>query len=93
MTFNRTIIEKINEENSKINNENYKLLGNITNEKEKFYFVPLLIDLGNDKEIVNDVPWLIYNNKIVPEINHSYILKEGDILKMGNAIFRIKNNK
>ena len=90
LTFNRTVIENIDEENSKINNENYKLLGSITKEKEKFYFVPLLIDLGNDKENVNDVPWLIYNNKVEPEINHSYILKEGDILKMGNAIFRIK---
>ena len=90
LTFNRTIIEKIDDVNSKYNNENYKLLGNIEKEKDKFYFVPLLIDLGNDKENINDVPWLIYNNKMDPEINHSYKLKEGDIIKMGNAIFQIK---
>ena len=90
LTFNRTIIEKIDDVNSKYNNENYKLLGNIVKEKDKFYFVPLLIDLGNEKENINDVPWLIYNNKTEPEINHSYILKEGDIIKMGNAIFQIK---
>ena len=90
ITFNRAIIQKIDEESSKINNDNYKLLGNIIKEKDKFYFVPLLIDLGNDKENINDVSWLIYNKKANPEINHSYILKEGDVLKMGNTIFRIK---
>ena len=90
ITFNRAIIQKIDEESSKINNDNYKLLGNIIKEKDKFYFVPLLIDLGNDKENINDVSWLIYNKKTYPEINHSYILKEGDVLKMGNTIFRIK---
>ena len=90
MLFNRTIVEKLDEENSKYNNGNYKLLGNIIKEKEKYYFDPLLIDLGNDKENINDVPWLIYNNKVYPEINDSYILKEGDIIKMGNVIFQIK---
>lgn len=88
MTFNRTVIEKINGE--KYNNENYKLLGKIVKEKDKFFFVPFLIDLGNDKENINDVPWLIYNSKTDPQINDSYILKEGDIIKMGNVIFHIK---
>ena len=90
MCFNRTLVEKVDEEDSKINNENYKFLGNIIKEKDKFYFVPLLIELGSEKESINDVPWLIYNSKPEPEINHSYILNEGDVLKMGNAIFRIK---
>lgn len=50
----------------------------------------MLIDLGNDKENINDVAWLIYNKKIKPELNKSYILKEGDIFKMGNVIFQVK---
>ena len=62
----------------------------IIKEKDKFYFEPLLIDLGSDKENVNDVAWLIYNKKIEPELNKSYILKEGDIFKMGNVIFQVK---
>ena len=90
MCFNRTLVEKVDEEDSKINNENYKFLGSIIKEKDKFYFVPLLIELGSEKESINDVPWLIYNSKPEPEINHSYILNEGDVLKMGNAIFIIK---
>ena len=89
-SFNRIVIEKLDEQNPKYNNENYKYLGNIIKEKEKYFFEPLLIDLGNDKESINEVPWLIYNTKTEPEINHSYIIKEGDILKMGNAIFKIK---
>ena len=90
LTFNRTIIENLNEENSKYKDGNYRLLGNIINEKGKYFFVPLLIELGNDRENTNDVAWLIYNTKANPEINQSYILKEGDIIKMGNAIFQIK---
>ena len=50
----------------------------------------MLIDLGNDKENINDVAWLIYNKTIDPELNRSYILKEGDIFKMGNVIFLVK---
>ena len=90
ISFNRIVIEKLDEREPKYNNENYKYLGNIIKEKEKYFFEPLLIDLGNDKENINDVPWLIYNSKTEPEINHSYIIKEGDIMKMGNAIFKIK---
>ena len=81
LTFNRTIIENLNEENSKYKDGNYRLLGNIINEKGKYFFVPLLIELGNDRENTNDVAWLIYNTKANPEINQSYILKEGDIIK------------
>ena len=81
---------KSDEENPRYNNENYKYLGKITKEKNKFYFEPFLIDLGNDRDNINDVSWLIYNKKTEPEINHSYFLKEGDIIKMGNVIFRIK---
>ena len=88
--LNRTIVEKIDLEDSKYNKDNYKFLGNIIKEKDKYYFSPLLIDLGNDKENVNDVSWLIYNKKTEPEINQSYIIKEGDIIKMGNVIFQIK---
>ena len=89
--FNRTFVVKINEEeDSKYNKENYKYLGSIIKEKDKYYFNPLLIDLGNDKDNINDVSWLIYNKKTEPEINHSYIVKEGDIIKMGNVIFQIK---
>ena len=90
LSFNRIVIEKLDEQNPKYNNENYKYLGNIIKEKDKYFFEPLLIDLGNDKESINDVSWLIYNTKTEPEINHSYIIKEGDIMKMGNAIFKIK---
>ena len=90
ISFNRIVIEKLDEQDPKYNNENYKYLGNIIKEKEKYFFEPLLIDLGNDKESINEVPWLIYNTKTEPEINHSYIIKEGDIMKMGNAIFKIK---
>ena len=88
--LNRIIVEKIDVEDSKYNKDNYKFLGNIIKEKDKYYFNPLLIDLGNDKENVNDVSWLIYNKKTEPEINRSYIIKEGDIIKMGNVIFQIK---
>ena len=90
MTFNRTLIDNVEEENSKFKDGNFRLLGSIIKEKEKYFFKPLLIDLGNDREDINDVSWLIYNKKTNPEINHSYILKEGDILKMGNVIFQIK---
>ena len=79
--FNRTFVVKINEEeDSKYNKENYKYLGSIIKEKDKYYFNPLLIDLGNDKDNINDVSWLIYNKKTEPEINHSYIVKEGDMV-------------
>jgi hypothetical protein len=91
INLNRVLIEAIKGEKSKFDNNNdYKLLGTIIKEKNKFFYVPSLIELGNDKENVNEVPWLIYNNKTNPEINHSYILKEGDIIKMGNAVFQIK---
>ena len=90
MTFNRTLIDNLEEENSKFKDGNFRLLGSIIKEKEKYFFKPLLIDLGNDREDINDVSWLIYNKKTNPEINHSYILKEGDILKLGNVIFQIK---
>ena len=90
LTFKRTIIENLNEENSKYKDGNYRILGSIINEKGKYFFVPLLIELGNDRENTNDVAWLIYNTKANPEINQSYILKEGDIIKMGNAVFQIK---
>ena len=91
ISTNSVIICKADEEKSEYeNDDNYKLLGNIIKEKDKYYFEPLLIDLGNDKENINDVAWLIYNKKINPEINKSYILKEGDIFKMGNVIFQVK---
>ena len=91
ISSNSVIISKTDEEKSEYEKDNnYKILGNIIKEKDKFYFEPLLIDLGSDKENINDVAWLIYNKKINPELNKSYILKEGDIFKMGNVIFQVK---
>ena len=91
ISSNSVIISKTDEEKSEYeNDDNYKILGNIIKEKDKYYFEPLLIDLGSDKENINDVAWFIYNKKINPELNKSYILKEGDIFKMGNVIFQVK---
>ena len=69
LTFNRLVVVK-EEMSSKYNNANYKIVGNIVKEKDKFYFKPLLIDLGDDKENIHDVAWLIYNKKTDPPINN-----------------------
>ena len=39
---------------------------------------------------MKDVSWLIYNKKTDPKINTEYYLTEGDIMKLGNVVFKIK---
>ena len=77
-------------DNNKLINEEHTLLGEIKKEGEKYYFIPFMNELDSDRETVNYVPWLIYSKQAVPEINEKYYLQEGDILKLGNSIFKIK---
>ena len=46
--------------------------------------------MGSERETIKDVAWLIYNKKTEPEINSEYYLTEGDIMKLGNVVFKIK---
>ena len=46
--------------------------------------------MGSERETIKDVAWLIYNKKTEPEINSEYYLNEGDIMKLGNVVFKIK---
>jgi len=87
---NKISIIKADSEESKNINKNYVLLGDITKEGEKYYFVPFMNELGIERDTIKDVPWMIYSKKSEPEINSAYYLKEGDILKLGNAIFKLQ---
>ena len=46
--------------------------------------------MGSERETIKDVAWLIYNKKTEPEINSEYYLNEGDVMKLGNVVFKIK---
>ena len=81
---------RLDEDISKLSDLNYSLLCDIIKEGEKYYFVPLINELGSDQESIKDVPWIIYNKKTEPEINSEYYLREGDIIKLGNAVFKIQ---
>ena len=87
---NKISIIKADSDDSKAINENFVLLGDITKEGEKYYFVPFINELGLERDTIKDVPWMIYSKKSEPEINSAYYLKEGDILKLGNAIFKLQ---
>ena len=87
---NRVSLIRLDADSSKLSNQNYSLLCDIIKEGEKYYFVPLINELGSDRETIKDVPWIIYNKKTEPQINSEYYLNEGDIIKLGNAIFKIR---
>ena len=90
ITNNNIEIIKREEDNNNLVSEDHLLLGEIIKEREKYYFIPFLNELDSERETVNCVPWLIYSKHAEPEINNMYFLKEGDILKLGNSIFKIK---
>ena len=87
---NIEIIKREEDNNNNLVSEDHLLLGEIIKEREKYYFIPFLNELDSERETVNCVPWLIYSKHAEPEINNMYFLKEGDILKLGNSIFKIK---
>ena len=87
---NKVIIIKSEPDNQNLEIENFSPLGEIIKEGEKYYFIPFINELGNERETIKDVPWMIYSKKSEPEINSVYYLKEGDIIKLGNAIFKVQ---
>ena len=87
---NKISILKSDSDNSQIQKEDDILLGDIIKEGGKYYFIPFINELGTERDTINDVPWMIFSKKSQPEINSVYYLKEGDILKLGNVLFKIK---
>ena len=88
--FNKILLIKSDSDNSSQSFENFTPICDIVKEDDKYYFMPLRNELGTDRETTKEVSWLIYNKKANPKINSEYYLTEGDIMKLGNAVFIIK---
>ena len=88
--FNKILLIKLDSNNSSQSFENFTPICDIVKEDDKYYFMPLKNELGTDRDTIKEVSWLIYNKKASPKINSEYYLTEGDIMKIGNAVFKIK---
>ena len=88
--FNKILPIKLDSNNSSQSFENFNPICDIVKEDDKYYFMPLKNELGTDRDTIKEVSWLIYNKKASPKINSEYYLTEGDIMKIGNAVFKIK---
>ena len=88
--FNKILPIKLDSNNSSQSFENFTPICDIVKEDDKYYFMPLKNELGTDRDTIKEVSWLIYNKKASPKINSEYYLTEGDIMKIGNAVFKIK---
>ena len=88
--FNKILPIKLDSNNSSQSFENFTPICDIVKEDDKYYFMPLKNELGTDRDTIKEVSWLIYNKKASPIINSEYYLTEGDIMKIGNAVFKIK---
>ena len=88
--FNKILLIKLDSNNSSQSLENFTPICDIVKEDDKYYFMPLKNELGTDRDTIKEVSWLIYNKKASPKINSEYYLTEGDIIKIGNAVFKLK---
>ena len=88
--FNKILLIKLDSNNSSQSFENFTPICDIVKEDDKYYFMPLKNELGTDRDTIKEVSWLIYNKKASSKINSEYYLTEGDIMKIGNAVFKIK---
>ena len=88
--FNKILPIKLDSNNSSQSFENFTPICDIVKEDDKYYFMPLKNELGTDRDTIKEVSWLIYNKKASPKINSEYYLTEGDIIKIGNAVFKLK---
>ena len=88
--FNKILLIKLDSNNSSQSFENFTPICDIVKEDDKYYFMPLKNELGTDRDTIKEVSWLIYNKKASPKINSEYYLTEGDIIKIGNAVFKLK---
>ena len=87
---NKVLVIKLDSNDSFLNDNNWKYLADIIKDGDKYYFIPYVNELTQERDSTKDVAWLIYSQKHEPEINQSYNIKEGDIIKLGNTIFKVK---
>ena len=87
---NKILVSRLDSDSISSNNNNMKYLADIIKDGDKYYFVPFMNELSQERDSIKDIPWLIYYNKTEPEINHEYYIKEGDVIKLGNAVFKVK---
>ena len=85
---NKKLILTEDEENSK--------LGKIDIKDSKYYFTPvtkstnvLNESIGSISEI-NNLSWLVYKGQKIPSNKNKYIIKEGDVIKLGREVLLIR---
>ena len=73
-------------------------LGEIIIKDSKYYFKPILKDppnINNESmgtlDEINNLSWLVYKGQKIPINRNKYIIKEGDIIKLGREILLIKD--
>ena len=72
-------------------------LGKIDIKDSKYYFTPITKETNvlnesiNSISEINNLSWLVYKGQKIPSHKNSYIVKEGDIIKLGREILMIRD--